>query len=54
MIRRVSPLTYEFEFSNNMNIHPITSVIHLKLILKNSNLYNRSRNDYPISVEKDL
>jgi hypothetical protein len=53
MIRRVSFLAYEFEFSNNMNIYPIILITHLKSILKNSDPYNRFRNDYLISIEKD-
>ena len=54
MIYRVSFLVYEFEFPNNMNIYPIILIIHLKLILKNSDFYNRFRNDYPASIKKDL
>jgi hypothetical protein len=50
MIYRVSSLAYELEFSNNMNIHPIISITYLKLISKNSDPYNRSRNDYSISI----
>jgi hypothetical protein len=53
MIRRVSSLIYEFEFPNNINIHPIISIIYLELIPKDSDLYNRSRNDYLISIKKD-
>jgi hypothetical protein len=37
-----------------MNIYPIISIIHLKLISKGSDPYNRSRNDYPAPVKKDL
>jgi hypothetical protein len=54
MIRRVLFLIYEFEFPNNINIHPIISIIYLKLISKGSDPYNRSRNNYPASVKKDL
>jgi hypothetical protein len=54
MIRRVSFLVYEFEFSNNMNIYSIISVIYLKSVLKGSDSYNRFRNDYPASVEENL
>jgi hypothetical protein len=53
MIYRVSPLIYKFEFPNNINIHPINSIIYLKLISKDSDPYNRFRNNYPISIEKD-
>jgi hypothetical protein len=54
MIRRVSSLVYEFEFPNNINIYPIISIIYLKLVLKDSDSYNRFRNDYSILIEKDL
>jgi hypothetical protein len=54
MIRRVLFLIYEFEFSNNINIYPVISIIYLKLISKNSDFYNRFRNDYSVSVKKDL
>jgi hypothetical protein len=54
MIRRVSFLIYEFEFPNNINIYSIISVIHLELILKNSDFYNRFYNNYPASIENDL
>jgi hypothetical protein len=53
MIYRVLFLIYKFEFPNNINIYPVISIIHLKLILKNSDSYNRSRNDYPASIKKD-
>jgi hypothetical protein len=53
MICRVSFLIYEFEFSNNINIHPIILIINLKLISKDSDSYNRSRNDYPIPIKKN-
>jgi hypothetical protein len=54
IIRRVLSLTYEFELPNNINIYPIISIIHLKLISKNSDSYNRSRNDYLTSIKKNL
>jgi hypothetical protein len=47
-------LIYEFELLNNMSIHPIISVIHLKLISKGSDSYNRSRNNYSVSIKEDL
>jgi hypothetical protein len=53
ILYRVSFLIYEFEFPNNMNIHSVILIIYLKLISKNNDLYNRSRNNYPISVEED-
>jgi hypothetical protein len=53
MIHRVLSLIYKFEFSNNINIHPIISVTHLKLISKGSDPYNRFRNNYSISVKED-
>jgi hypothetical protein len=53
IIYRVSSLAYEFEFPNNINIHPIILIIYLKLIPKNSDSYNRSRNDYPILIKKN-
>jgi hypothetical protein len=53
MIRRVSSLIYEFEFPNNMNIHSIILIIHLKLISKNSDFYNRFRNNHSISIKED-
>jgi hypothetical protein len=53
MICRVSSLAYEFEFSNNMNIYPIIFIIYLKLISKNSDSYNRFRNDYSALMKKD-
>jgi hypothetical protein len=53
VIRRISSLIYEFEFPNNMNIYPIISIIYLKLISKNSDSYNRFRNDYPASIKED-
>jgi hypothetical protein len=53
MIYRVSFLVYEFEFPNNMNIHPVISIIYLKLAPKGSDLYNRSRNDYSAPVEEN-
>jgi hypothetical protein len=54
MIRRVSSLIYEFEFPNNINIYPIISIIYLKLIPKNSDIYNRFRNDYSIPILKKI
>jgi hypothetical protein len=54
MIRRVLFLVYEFEFSNNMNIYPIISIIYLKLISKDSDSYNCSRNDYSILIKENL
>jgi hypothetical protein len=53
MIRRVLSLIYEFEFSNNMNIHSVIFVIYLKLISKGGDSYNRFRNDYPASVKEN-
>jgi hypothetical protein len=53
IIRRVLSLAYEFEFPNNINIYPVILIIYLKLVSKNSDLYNYSRNDYPVSIEKD-
>jgi hypothetical protein len=53
VIYRVSSLTYEFEFPNNINIHSIISIIYLKLISKYIDLYNRFCNDYPILIEED-
>jgi hypothetical protein len=53
MIRRVLFLVYEFEFPNNINIYPVISIIYLELVSKNSDLYNRSRNDYLVSIEED-
>jgi hypothetical protein len=53
IIRRVSSLVYEFEFPNNINIYSIILIIYLKLTLKGSNFYNRSRNDYLILIKKD-
>jgi hypothetical protein len=54
MICRVLPLIYEFEFPNNMNIHSIISIIHLKSASKNSDLYNRFRNNYSASIKENL
>jgi hypothetical protein len=53
MIRRILSLVYEFELPNNMNIHPVISVTYLELVLKDNDSYNRFRNDYSASVEKD-
>jgi hypothetical protein len=53
MIRRVLFLVYEFEFPNNINIHPVISIIYLELKSKDSDFCNRSRNDYSILVKKD-
>jgi hypothetical protein len=53
MIRRVSLLIYEFEFPNNMNIYSIIFIIYLKSAPKDSDLYNRSRNNYPAPVKED-
>jgi hypothetical protein len=53
MIYRISSLTYEFEFPNNINIHSVISVTYLKLILKNSDFYNRSRNNYSVPIEEN-
>jgi hypothetical protein len=54
VICRVSLLIYEFEFPNNINIYPIILIIHLKLISKNNDPYNCSRNNYSASVKEDL
>jgi hypothetical protein len=54
MIYRISFLVYEFEFPNNMNIYSVISVIHLELILKDSDFYNRFRNNYSVSIKEDL
>jgi hypothetical protein len=54
MIRHVSPLIYEFEFPNNINIYPIILIIHLKLVSKDSDFYNRFRNDYSVLVKENL
>jgi hypothetical protein len=35
-----------------MNIYPIISIIYLELASKDSDSYNRSRNDYPILIKK--
>jgi hypothetical protein len=53
MIHRVSSLIYEFEFPNNINIHSIILIIHLKLVSKNNDFYNRFRNDYPALIKED-
>jgi hypothetical protein len=53
MIYRVSFLIYEFEFPNNINIYSVIFIIYLKLIPKGSDLYNRSRNDYPAPINED-
>jgi hypothetical protein len=53
IIYRVSPLIYEFEFPNKINIHSVIFIIHLKLISKDSDSYNRSRIDYPTPIKKD-
>jgi hypothetical protein len=53
MIRRVSSLVYESEFSNNINIYPVISIIHLKSVSKDSDSYNRFRNNYSALIEKD-
>jgi hypothetical protein len=53
MIRRVSYLIYEFEFPNNINIYLVISIIYLELVSKNSDSYNRFRNDYSILIKKD-
>jgi hypothetical protein len=53
VIRRVSSLIYEFEFPNNMNIHPIILIIYLKSVPRGSDFYNRSRNDYSVLIKKD-
>jgi hypothetical protein len=53
MIYRVSSLIYEFEFPNYMNIYSIILVIYLKLVSNGSDPYNRSRNDYLVSIEKN-
>jgi hypothetical protein len=54
MIYRVLFLVYEFEFPNNMNIYSIILIIYLKLISKGNDSYNRSRNNYPAPIKKDL
>jgi hypothetical protein len=54
MICHVLFLVYEFEFPNNINIYPVILIIYLELILKGSDFYNRFRNNYPISIKKDL
>jgi hypothetical protein len=54
MIYRVSFLIYEFEFPNNINIYPIILITYLKLASKSSDPYNRSRNNYPAPIKKDL
>jgi hypothetical protein len=54
MIHRVLFLVYEFEFSNNINIYPIILIIHLKLVSKDSDFYNRFRNDYSVLVKENL
>jgi hypothetical protein len=53
MIYRVLFLAYEFEYPNNINIYLIMSITHLKLILKDSDFYNRSRNDYLTLIKED-
>jgi hypothetical protein len=53
MIRRVSSLIYELKFLNNINIYPIILIIYLKLISKNSDPYNRFRNNYLILIKKN-
>jgi hypothetical protein len=53
ILYRVSFLIYEFEFPNNMNIHSVILIIYLKLISKNNDLYNRSRNNYPALIKKE-
>jgi hypothetical protein len=53
IIRRVLPLIYKLEFPNNINIYSIILIIYLELISKNSDFYNRSRNDYLISIKED-
>jgi hypothetical protein len=53
MICRVLSLIYEFEFPNNINIYSVISVIHLKLVSKDSDPYNHSRNNYSASVKED-
>jgi hypothetical protein len=53
IIYRVSSLTYEFEFPNNINIYPIISITYLKSIPKDNDSYNRSRNDYPTPIKKN-
>jgi hypothetical protein len=54
IIRRILFLIYEFEFPNNINIYPIISIIYLELVSKNSDFYNRFRNDYSIPIKKDI
>jgi hypothetical protein len=53
MIRRILSLIYEFEFPNKINIYSIISIVYLKLISKNSDLYNRFRNNYSVPVKED-
>jgi hypothetical protein len=53
IIYRVSPLTYEFEFPNNINIHPIILIIYLKSTSKSSDPYNYSRNNYLVPIKKN-
>jgi hypothetical protein len=53
IIRHISFLIYELEFSININIHSVISIIHLKLIPKDSDLYNRPYNDYLISIKEN-
>jgi hypothetical protein len=52
-MRRILFLIYEFEFPNNINIHPIILIIYLKLVSKDSDLYNYFRNDYLILIKED-
>jgi hypothetical protein len=53
MIRRVLSLIYKFEFPNNINIYPVILVTYLKLASKGNDSYNRFRNNYSVSIEKD-
>jgi hypothetical protein len=54
VIRRVLFLVYKFEFPNNMNIYSIILITYLELISKDSEFYNRFRNNYPASIKEDL
>jgi hypothetical protein len=53
VIRRISPLVYELEIPNNINIYPVISIIYLKSILKDNDPYNRFHNEYSVSIKKD-
>src|SRR6266536_6142043 len=52
IVRRVSPLAYEFKLPSNMKIYPVISVTYLKPIPHGKDPYNRPRNDYVSPIQE--